>query len=181
MQKIGKKGSVLIWAIFLSLVISISFISISTKITKNLKNSSINNKAIEENIKINEILKTSEKNVENIWNKTIFISNKKLDKSLKNNERFVIDFEINSIINLDLITSSLISYELIWTKTDSWILTWSLNNYETGIWKLELINHSWYTKFTLLSDNKFEIWEKNYKIIENIWSKKIIRNRWVLK
>lgn len=46
MQKINKKASILIWAIFLSLIISLSFLSISTKITKNLKENSTNNKEI---------------------------------------------------------------------------------------------------------------------------------------
>lgn len=181
MQKISKKGSVLIWAIFLSMAISISFISISTKITKNLKSNSINNKNVDENNKISEILKTSEKNVENIWNNTIFIENKKIEKSLKNNETYDINFKKNSIINLEIINSSIISYELTGTKNESWILTWTLNNYETWIWRLRLINYSWYAQFNLVSDNKFEILEKKYKIIENIWSKKIIKTRGVIK
>jgi hypothetical protein len=49
MQKTNKKASILIWAIFLSLIISVTFISISTKINKNLKN----NSEIINNIKIN--------------------------------------------------------------------------------------------------------------------------------
>ncbi len=39
MQKTNQKASILIWAIFLSVVISISFLGISTKIHKNIKNS----------------------------------------------------------------------------------------------------------------------------------------------
>ncbi|MDP2396646.1 MAG: hypothetical protein Q8S84_04375 [bacterium] len=38
MQKNSTKASILIWAIFISLIISVSFIQISTKINKNLKN-----------------------------------------------------------------------------------------------------------------------------------------------
>jgi len=37
MQKIQKKAYILLWSIFLSLTISIAFISISTQINKNLK------------------------------------------------------------------------------------------------------------------------------------------------
>lgn len=181
MQKISKKASILIWAIFLSLIISVSFLSISTKITENLKNSGINNKNIDENDNIKNILLYSEKNTENIWNKTILIENKKLEKSLKNNENYEIDFIKNSIIDLYIMNSSIIKYELIWTKNESGILTWSLKSYETGTWKLKLNNYSWYTKIKLLSDNKFEIWEKKYKIIENIWTKEIVKTRGVIK
>jgi hypothetical protein len=48
MQKNPRKASILIWAIFLSLIISVSFIEISTKINKNLKN----NKNIINNIQL---------------------------------------------------------------------------------------------------------------------------------
>jgi hypothetical protein len=37
MQKTNIKASILIWAIFLSLIISVTFISVSTKINKNLR------------------------------------------------------------------------------------------------------------------------------------------------
>jgi len=65
-QKINSKASILIWAIFLSLIVSVSFISISTKITKNLKNSFNINSNLEKQNKINNILKKSENNTETI-------------------------------------------------------------------------------------------------------------------
>jgi hypothetical protein len=40
MQKTSKKASILIWATFLSLIITVTFVSISTSINKNLKNNS---------------------------------------------------------------------------------------------------------------------------------------------
>jgi len=38
MQKTSKKASILIWATFLSLIMTVIFVSISTNINKNLKN-----------------------------------------------------------------------------------------------------------------------------------------------
>jgi len=38
MQKTNIKASILIWATFLSLIITVTFVSISTNINKNLKN-----------------------------------------------------------------------------------------------------------------------------------------------
>lgn len=181
MQKNSKKASILIWAIFLSLIISLSFLSISTKITKNLKENSKNNINIIEQNKIENILKNSDLNIENVWNKSIHIENKNLKKSLKKSEEYEISFNTNSIININLTSSWVIYYELNWTKTGSWVLTWTLNNYETWSWILKLINFSWYISFELVSDNKFEIPEKKYKIIEHIWSKNIIKTRGIIK
>ncbi len=181
MQKIGKKASILIWAIFLSLIISISFLSITTKITKKLKNI---NKNID-NIELEQVIKNSfikgENNIKNIWNKTIIIENKSLEKSLKSKEIYELDFSQNSIIDLEMINNSIIHYELKWTKNDAGIISWSLDSYETEEWKLILTNYSWYAKFRLACDNKLENKEKKYKIIENIWDKKIIKTRWIIK
>jgi hypothetical protein len=53
MQKTKSNASILIWAIFLSLIISITFISISTKINKSLKN----NYNFTDEIKVNNQIK----------------------------------------------------------------------------------------------------------------------------
>jgi hypothetical protein len=53
MQKNNIKASILIWATFLSLIISVTFISISSKINKNIKN----NKDYSKQLKIDSELK----------------------------------------------------------------------------------------------------------------------------
>jgi hypothetical protein len=63
-QKNNEKASILIWSIFLSLIISISFLSISTKITKNLKNNSKLDSDLEKQNKINNLIKSSENDTE---------------------------------------------------------------------------------------------------------------------
>jgi hypothetical protein len=57
MQKNNISASILIWSIFLSLIISISFFSIATKISKNLKENNTN-KTIQQNILIENTLKS---------------------------------------------------------------------------------------------------------------------------
>jgi len=104
-QKISKKASILIWAIFLSLIISLSFLSISTKITKNLKENSQNNISIIEQNNFEKILKTSNLDTEIIWNKTIYIENRSLKKSLKKSEEYEIKFRKDSTININLTSS----------------------------------------------------------------------------
>ena len=180
MQKINKKASILIWSIFLSLIISISFLSISTKITKDLKNNDLNNKNILELSKIQNILKTSENDIEEVWNNIIYIENKTLKKSLKKDEIYTILFPTESNITLSLTSSWVIFYEYSW---NSWILrnndptlTETIDSNDS----LKLINYSWYVSFELNSDNKFDILEKKYKIIEKIWNKEIIKSSWTL-
>jgi|GEM_PF-3200091 hypothetical protein len=60
MQKFNKKASILIYAIFLSLIISIMFIAISNKINLNLKQ----NKNISQNFDINDKIENSIKKIE---------------------------------------------------------------------------------------------------------------------
>jgi hypothetical protein len=135
---------------------------------------------IEQN-KIKKILKISDSDTEIIWNKTIYIENRSLKKSLKKSEEYEISFDTNSIININLTSSWVIYYKLDWTKTNSWILTWTINDYETWRWVLKLVNYSGYISFELSSNNKFEIPEKKYKIIESIWSKNIIKTKGIIK
>jgi len=178
-QKINSKASILIWAIFLSLIVSVSFISISTKITKNLKNSFNINSNLEKQNKINNILKKSENNTETIWNTTIYIENKTLKKSLKKGEIYTIKFPVSSNITLKLTNSWIIKYKF---NSDIWIF----NNTNSEInlnwsWDLILENFAWYSSFELTSDNKFDIIEKKYKIIEKTWNKEVIKSFWKIK
>ena len=186
MQKINKKASILIWAIFLSLIISISFLSVSTKITKNLKNNNLNNTNILEESKLQNILKTSEIDIEDntteeIWNNTIYIENKSLKKSLKKDEIYTIHFPTESNITLNLISSWVIFYEY---NSNIWILKNDISSLSININENEdliLTNYSWYISFELISDNKFDIPEKKYKIVEKIWNKEVIKSIWIIK
>jgi predicted PurR-regulated permease PerM len=65
-QKKDRKASILIWSIFLSLIISISFLSISTQITKNLKNANNLKNNLETENNINNLLKNTNNDTEEI-------------------------------------------------------------------------------------------------------------------
>jgi len=178
----NKKASILIWAIFLSLIISISFLSISTQITKNLKTSQSSQNIIEKQNQINNVLKNSQENKKIIWNTIIEMENKSFIKSLKKNEILKINFPQNSTIELKLLNSWIIFYNT-WSS-NTWILDNNTPNIETNIEQnknLILKNYSWYTKIKLTSNNKFDLPEKKYKIIEYIWNKKVIKSLWILK
>ena len=182
MQKNNKKASILIWAIFISLIISVSFLNISTKITKNLKNSSNLNLDLEKENKIQNLLYSSNNDSKILENTEIQIENKTLKYSLKKWEVYKIQFPKTTQINLQLTNSWIIEYNT-WA-TNSWILYSSNSILSANINAnndLVLKNLAWYSTFKLTSDNKFEFSDKKYKIIETIWNKKIIKSSWILK
>ena len=180
MQKTNKKASILIWAIFLSLIISVTFISISTKINKNLKN----NSEIINNIKINnEVI-----NIINSWSISWNFNNQYLtnwDKlifeqspykiNLKNNETINLKSKIDNNININ-ITWSPIYYS--WT-TNTWIII-SNWNIETWSWIFILKNLWWYSKI-IINNSNIEKEFTNYKIIKKIGNKEIIKSKWKIK
>ncbi|NCO31882.1 hypothetical protein GW891_03690 [bacterium] len=86
MQKIDKKASILIWSIFLSLTMSIAFISISSQINSNLKNNNSLNKKIDIKNNINNAL------IDAIEN------NNFENKEISNNE--ILIFEKNNFLNI---------------------------------------------------------------------------------
>jgi len=181
LQKYNKKASVLIWAIFLSLMISISFLSVATKISKNLNSTNSLKKNIFENIQIQNKLNSIKLNSATINEKIkINIENKTLKKSLKKYEIFTINFPENSDWSLNL-TSSGIIYYTFWS--DKWFLDNTNTKYEFSNknWDLTLENYSWITKFKLSSDKKFDFDWKKYKIIENFQDHKIVKQSWILK
>ena len=132
------------------------------------------------------ILKTSENDIEDntteeILNNTIYIENTTLKKSLNINEIYTIDFSTDSVIELNLTSSWVLYYEY---NLGSWILknnSTSLNTTINAGNNLKLTNYSWYISFELSSDNKFDIDEKKYKIIETIWNKEVVKSMWIIK
>lgn len=80
MQKNNKKASILIWAIILSLILSVTFISLSNKINLNLRQNISITKNSEENLKIEDNLKK----IENIF---IKIKNLALKENITASEK----------------------------------------------------------------------------------------------
>ena len=192
MQKINKKWSILLWAVMLSLIISILFISISSKINKNIKNSWDTSNYISEKNKINKSIYNildSEISSNNIL---IFEKNKKNTFSLKKNETLELSFSWTSDFNIDLwiikwwtilysykkINSSnnkieTFSWVLNYSKSFSWNLDWTYNKS-----KLKLKNLWWYSNFLINSEINFETSKKTYKIIKIIWNNNLIQTKW---
>ena len=178
MKKNNKKASILLWAVMLSLIIAITFISISSKINKNIKSSGEINNFIDEKNKIN--LAINSWSIINISDKKILISPDKKERifSLKKEEKLNLLFSWSSDFNIDIWIISWWALEYNYIKNDntissSWIInnsksfSWELNN---NTWSLQFLNLWWNTKFKINSENEFETWEKKYKIVTKIWN-----------
>jgi len=190
MQKTEKKASILIWSIMLSLVISIAFISISSKLYKNIKlnnylNSSINKKNI-----------LAEKITQSWWliEKDEFLTFEQNSYIINKEEEFDIIFEWNSNFSgrITLTNWWPIVYEVksyswadnsYYNITSSWIITekkannfdWTLNNSYDKV-NLKIKNLGWISKviFETNNDNFYWTWiTKKYKIEKKIWWKYI--------
>ncbi len=181
MQKIGKKASILIWSIFLSLVISFSFIFISTNIAKTIKNNSFLWEFIDKKNSILNIINTTwtwllnddELILENsnyytlkLWEEKIFTFNWNTNFSW--NLRIVkwgpIYYELKSL-SWVLVYSSILSWILSEAdiKSFTWYLGWNYNNasfYLKNLW--------WLANIFFYSD-LYNWNEKKYKVIKNIW------------
>ena len=178
MKKYSKNASILLWAVMLSLIIAITFIAISTKINKNIKLSGEINNFIDEKNKIN--LAINSWSMINISENKLLINsnNKKRVFSLKKDEELNLLFSWSSDFNIDILISNwwALNYKYIKNNNSisaSWVVNYSasftgeLNN---NTWSLYLKNLWWNTRFLINSENAFETWEKNYRIITKIWN-----------
>ncbi len=199
----NKSWSILMWTIFLSLFISIFFISFQSKLWKYFTFYSLYNKKIEINSKIDDIILNLKKNPEISLN----IDNNYFLESLDfdwNNFFWFLNFNeateylfTNSwwtqVITWTIISGWPILYKLIWSDPDFFILDSWVIEYFTGInlpnywsWILYLQSLWWYSNF------KISRWQSNlmplkniYKLIQNIsWYNKFlwnieIKNFWI--
>lgn len=143
MKKNSKKGSILLWAVMLSLIIAITFISISTKINKNIKLSWDFAKFNDENKNIEELMeKWENKNISS--NKTIIFDNDK-EKifSLKKEEtkEFSFSGSDNFSIEIWIIEWWALNYNYTFDSiiTSSWIINFS----KTFTWELDNTSKTW--------------------------------------
>jgi len=191
MQKNNITASILLWAIFISMILSLFFLSISTKITKNLKN----NSELIENNQINYLINSQIKNHNfqnlklNSKEKLIFENINPLIRNIKKDEKFTTLIYSWSQINLKIkkIYWSDIYYELYqWTSQNninSLIWTWIISDkLETNIldnsnnWgKIILQNLWWESKIQIFTENTIIPKYIHYKIIKTIWNLKIIK------
>lgn len=187
-------ASILIWAIFISVIILISFFSISSKINKTINNYTENNL----NYSLNEALKNLDFSNKDLWNREeiIFDDKKIYNKTLYYNQNTEVrvkgnidtsfNFKINKwwpiFYNLLLFSGSTFS----WSISKSWIVdnflafTWSLTwNYDN--WIIYIKNLWWYTNFELNSSGALIKEYVDYKIVKDIGSKKVVKTQWNIK
>jgi len=182
MQKNKHNASILIWSIFLSLILSISFVSISSKINQNIRDNqkyiskNTNNYLIQDKIKnkdyTNETFTLSNE-------KIIFMQNKDYSWSLKKSENIKIKFEQITDISINIIEGWPISYITSWTLTSSWLIISSSSLSLSG--SIILTNLAWYTVYNIISNNNIIAPFTKYKIIKTIWNKDILKTRWIIQ
>lgn len=200
MQKFNKKASILIYAIFLSLIISIMFIAISNKINLNLKQ----NKNISQNFDINDKIENSLKKIEKdlhqlakipkIWEEKIKKILENIEKNSKIDEN--INIEIKKNFDFSAENSTIIILPETRLSTQKGV---ELKYRESGFSQEEIFNfenpieseknfkkinfkNTWsYSKINIIS-NKFVI-KKNmtYYVYENIWNSNVVKTSWTFK
>lgn len=185
MQKTNNKWSILIWATFLSLIISVTFISISTKINKNLKNYWEFSNQLSQTNEIQNIINSSiisskfENQFLNNEDKIIFSAPNIRLIWMKQNEIIKSEITGNSVINIQIKNWWPIKYENL---SNSWIII-SWKSINANIWELNITNLWWYTQFIIQSDTTDNILSETtfYKIVKKIWNKNVIKTKWTIK
>jgi hypothetical protein len=183
MQKTGKNASILIWSIFLSIIISLWFISISTQINKTLKNNKNIQQEISQSNQLESILKSDNpisQQLENGMYLNIPDQNSYM-WSLKQNEikSFTFSWSTLDFINISINSGGPIKYKYeIWTvyqqydTLTSWSVSfsWNINTQST----LEIENLWWYTLFQVNSDQNFIAPERYYEVWKKVGNKNVL-------
>jgi hypothetical protein len=186
MQKTAKNASILIWSIFLSIIISLWFISISTQINKTLKNNQIIQQEINKSNQLNNILKSSNPSSQQLDDWTylnIFDSNSYI-WSIEANQTKIFSFSGTSLNIVELIIKNWwpikYSYDIWATKQEYDILktwtvsfSWNLDTLNTSS-MLTIENLGWYALFQINSDQDFIAPERYYEIWKKIWNKNVL-------
>ena len=200
MQKFNKKASILIYAIFLSLIISIMFIAISNKINLNLKQ----NKNISQNFDINDKIENSIKKIEKdlqelakipkIWEKDIKKILENIEKNSQIDEKINIEIKKNFDFSAENSTIIILPETRLSTQKgaelkyrENGVSQEKIFDFENPIESeenLKKINfkNTWsYSKINIIS-NKFVI-KKNmtYYVYENIWNSNVVKTSWTFK
>jgi len=182
MQKNKHNASILIWSIFLSLILSISFVNISSKINQNIRDNqkyiskNTNNYSVQDKIQKKDY---SNETFASNNEKIIFMQNKDYSWSLKKSENIKIKFEQITDISINITEGWPISYITSWTLTSSWLIISSSSLSLSG--SIILTNLAWYTIYNIISNNNIIAPFTKYKIIKTIWNKDILKTSWIIQ
>jgi len=181
MQKNNKNASILIWSIFLSLILSITFINISSKINENIKKNWNYVNKISSNNLINNKLKNKDYSNETFNSNNENIDFKQVKNylwTLKKDENIKIKLVQTSDISINIKKWWPILYTTLWSLISSWIII--SNTWFTLNWSIILDNLAWYTKFEINSNNNMITPEVKYKVIKTIWNKNVVKTKWTI-
>lgn len=186
MQKTNIRASILIWATFLSLIITVTFVWISTSINKSLKNNSLLTNQFNTQNEIKNIINSwsIDLNYHNIylnnWEKLIFERTNKAIITLKKWETHTWKIMLDSNINIKIIEWWPVSYI---NETSSWIVLDIETFWDNSIGYFYVKNLWWYTKVIISSDVTWNYLEKyrKYTVYKKIWNKEIIKTSWFIK
>lgn len=182
MQKNTIKWSILIWAIFLTLIITTSFISISTQINKTLREKQYINENIQNDLEIKNYIKNEVENSlfkdKEIWNNNIIVWENKNNHtlSLKENEEKSF-LTKNDNITLEILWWASIFYEDI-NNSNSWVINKIQTLTSSGI---KIKSLWWYSQINIRSNDIIEKKMKKYEIYEKIWNKIIKKQSWEIE
>lgn len=189
MQKRDKNGSILIWSIFLSLIITLSFVFVSTKVNQSIRLNSFLEWFFNKDSTITNLVKTSW--AWELWDNEFLVND--LDQYIiKNAENLVFSFSgvVGFSWTLKLKNWGPIYYEVIsyswannleYSLVNSWIIS-KVNSWVTFNWYLGndynnanlTIKNLWGLSTFIISSSQdyYWIWKK-YKVLKNIWWKNI--------
>lgn len=168
MQKTNINASILIWSIFLSLIISLGFISISTKIHQNIQNNIDFQNTIKQNISSTGVIVNADE-----------ISVKEDEKSLtiwmKKNEskQFSFLWSSQEFINIELLNGWPVevvynnSYRLV---NESYSFSGNTSNVD-----ITVNNLSWYALLQISSSANIQKDDNGTVVWKKIWNQNIIK------
>ncbi|MDD2871664.1 MAG: hypothetical protein PHS49_06785 [Candidatus Gracilibacteria bacterium] len=186
MQKNKQKAYILIWAIFLSLIISVTFIEISTKINKNLKNNQniVNDIGLDTKVKnvINDAQINrdfTDKILEN-GDKLIFDKTNELTVSVKQNNLHIIKINTPSNIQITILEGGPVSYK---NNSLSGTINTSKNIIGATNGDLVINNLGGYTKVKITSSTNQNYLSQyiNYYHTKKIGNKNVIKTKGKIK
>lgn len=189
MQKSNKKWSILIWSIFLSLIISLTFVFVSTKVNQSIRLNSYLEWFLNKNTTIKNLIKLWWAG--NLWDNEFLVSTENL-YTLKNEENLIFSFSGNISFSWSIklkswwpiyyeITSFSWSNNLEYSLVNSWIIS-QINSWTLFIWylwndydrsDLTVSNLWWLSSFLINSTQDYYWVSKTYKVLKNIWWKNI--------
>nr|MDD3720609.1 hypothetical protein [Candidatus Gracilibacteria bacterium] len=189
MQKSNKKGSILIWSIFLSLIISLTFVFVSTKVNQSIRLNSYLEGFLNKNTTIKNLIKLG--GAGNLGDNEFLVSTENL-YTLKNEENLIFSFsgnisfsgsiklksggpiyyEITSFSGSNNLEYSLVNSGIISQINSGTLFIGYLgNDYDRS--DLTVSNLGGLSSFLINSTQDYYGVSKTYKVLKNIGGKNI--------